>query len=155
MQLTIDQQVKGTIYGTLARILNRHDPIIALPLLNRLIDVRNIRQGSMSKSCSEILDCRLMSISCLRSEVSDNQFLLQGYGSGNDFPVNRTQGIGLHRPLAYCQKLLEYLLLSGRIVGGYAQFILNLADLDGCLHAIVKQAHDLLVNPIDFIPQGL
>ena len=48
--------------------------------------------------------------------------------------------------------LVENLLLPGGIVRVDAQLILNPSNLDGCLHAVVEQANDLLVNPVDFIP---
>ena len=119
-QLSIDQQVERPIYCPFGRIFDRNNPVIALSLLNCLKDIRDIRKRTVSQGGPEILDRGLVGIGCFRSEVPDNQILLQSNGCGNNFPLNRTQGIDFHRARIDGLNFIEDLFLPGWIVRVHA-----------------------------------
>ena len=155
LEIGVDKLVERIADGTLRRVFDRNHAVIRLALLHRGENIGNRRHAMVVDAGAELLDCGLMGVGRLGSEVGDEQRLLQRDGGRHHLAIDRAQRRIFHRSLVLRADLAQDPVLTFRHVDAAILAAFQPADLGGEGETLIEQLHQAGVEPVDLLTDSV
>src|SRR4030095_3625435 len=131
-QVALHENIERMIYGALRGILDWHDAIVRSAPGAGIQDIGDLHLRCVFHARSKTTPGRLVSIRRFRTEVGDDQSLLQGIRCADDLAVDRSNGSireAAFQLLGFGDQSAKDLFLTLRSIDGSTLGLLDQADL--------------------------
>ncbi len=149
LQVRIDEHVEGVTHHAFGRVLDRHDPVIRLPLLHLGKDLADAPERDVFRQQAESVHARHVGEGGLGPEVGHLQRLLERKTGREDFPVDCLDRSVREGSPALPREAIDDLSLPLRGMVGDVSLGLLLPHAHDDLGPAIQEVQDLAIDGID------